>query len=384
MYKQRDNEYYPPMTSDPSGSGIVSSTLAAPSNAINSDDSTNINAFAGPAVAAGSRKRGRDIRGLERFRSVVYGENGFRRLHAMAERNPILMYPPEGIEEARARVADRQREAQERRQQQLQPCSNPLGGDKGEEDVFALFEERRAAEEQQDTLPGTALPEGASAEPSAPLPQRLASLAALRNDEALAKSHHKQLDSFLRLVYELNHVSFVKLPMEDTLQLLSRCGKEAVAHVVEYETQLRLKRQARLRELAELQEEKNKLAKRRMAVEEAEEARLLAAAEQRQAELELLEPDHTTDQQPSADGSVEVRSMHTRAASPQVHFAFDEKVKEEADVKETDLVQTVVRADRRLPVVGEDEGNPDGEHNDEHLLGISSSTPALDAHPPTS
>lgn len=53
-----------------------------------------------------SRKRPKDIRGIDRFRQVVYGENGFRRLHAMVCREPVLMYPPPGVAEARRRVQD--------------------------------------------------------------------------------------------------------------------------------------------------------------------------------------------------------------------------------------------------------------------------------------
>ncbi|KPA76458.1 hypothetical protein ABB37_07778 [Leptomonas pyrrhocoris] len=379
MYKQRDNEYHPPMTSDPTGSGIVSSAFTAHTNS-SSDDIHN-NVFAGPAVAAGSRKRGRDIRGLERFRSVVYGEDGFRRLHAMVARNPVLVYPPEGIEEARARVAGRLRAAQE--QQQLQDRCNLLsGGGTGkaevEEDVFALFDERRAAEQQQqqeDTLPSATLREAAQQPPLQQQQQQsLSSLAALRRDEELAKNHHKQLDSFLRLLYEFNHVSFVKLPMEDTLQLLSRCGKEAVAHVLEYETQVRLKRQVRLRELTELQEEANKLATRRMAAEEAEQARELAAAEQRQAELDLFGLDPALDPLPQENADTNREVQERLAAAPQVHFALDEKVKEEEEEKDTDLVEATGNADVPLPVVRDD--------GDERAPPMPSNTSAFAAPPP--
>lgn len=361
MYKQRDNEYHPPMSSDPTGSGTVFVAVAAAANQHGSNDSP----FGAPAVAAGSRKRGRDIRGLERFRRVVYGEDGFRRLHAMVSRNPTLMYSPEGLDAARARVA-------ERRQQQQQPQQGVHDGAAGveTEDVFALFEERRAAEKAETTAM-TTTDMGDHAEnrgegtPAAP---QLPSAAALRDDAELANYHHRQLDSFLRLLYEFNHVSFVKLPMDDTLQLLSRCGKEAVAHVVEYETQVRLKRQARLKELLELQEEKNALSQRRRTMEEAEEARQLAEAEERQAALDLFGLDaHNmlpegsvgpcTPTDPTATTAVAEASL----AAPSVHFAFPDMVKEEEEVKDTDLVETVVGAEMRLPLLGES----DNEGGDE-------------------
>lgn len=396
MYKQRDNEFYPPMMSDPSGTGAVSSALTA-HTAVHSNNTNNSSSYgnhndggamgnyAAPAVAAGSRKRSRDIRGIERFRSVVYGEDGFRRLHAMVTRNPTLMYPPEGVDEARARVAEHQRDEQQQQQQvqeqQREGRDGALLGaaETAEDDVFALFEERRAIEQQHKQQQshnqqhfGSTNESAAPNSPVAAPPEVTASAAALRRDEELAKNHHKQLDSFLRLLYEFNHVSFVKLPMEDTLSLLSRCGKEAVAHVVEYETQLRLARQARLKELIELQEEKTALAKRRRAAEAAEEARVLAAAEQRQAELERH---GVADNDPSSDEAVrrlEEELFNRNGAAPhnvpQVHFALEEKVKEEEDVKDTDLVETVVTADVQLPLVRDAVHDHGVQHDKEELL----------------
>lgn len=52
------------------------------------------------------------------------------------------------------------------------------------------------------------------------------------NEMELSKYHHKQLDTFIRLIYEFNQATFTKLPLNDTIQMLSRCGKEAVAHVM--------------------------------------------------------------------------------------------------------------------------------------------------------
>ncbi|KAG5509980.1 hypothetical protein GH5_07828 [Leishmania sp. Ghana 2012 LV757] len=282
ILKQQANKHHPPMTVDPSGSGATASASligeAGMGGGAHSFDD-------GPAVAAGSRKRGRDIRGLDRFRNVVYGEDGFRRLHAMVARNPILMYPPEGIEEARARVSMRKAA----RENQLPSAPerhahhrHPL--DDGDDDVFGLFAARRRAE---SAARPAAEAEGESGQCASEQTPPLSSLAAIRRDDELATYHHRQLDSFLRLLYEFNHIAFVKLPMEDTLQLLSRCGKESVAHVIEYEAQVRLRRQSRIRELSDLQRENAALEERRLAVEDAEHTRLVESAEQRQAELSL-------------------------------------------------------------------------------------------------
>ncbi|KAK7195186.1 hypothetical protein NESM_000443300 [Novymonas esmeraldas] len=243
----------------------------------------------GPAVAAGSRKRGRDIRGLPRFRSVVYGEDGVRRLHAMVARNAVLMYPPDGIAEARARVEAR------RAALQCGATAEPRRQHKGDEDedddMFAFFERRRCAE--TDVLGADATEAEAevdasrSATHSPTAPARSLAAAAACRDEQLATHHHQQLDAYLRVLYEFNHVTFVKLPMDDTLQLLSRCGKEAVAHTIEYETQARLRRQSRIRELVELRQEQAELEERRRAVEQAEHVRLVEAAERHQAELDV-------------------------------------------------------------------------------------------------
>ncbi|KAG5509572.1 hypothetical protein JKF63_06277 [Porcisia hertigi] len=268
----------------------------------------------GPAVAAGSRKRGRDIRGLDRFRTVLYGEDGFRRLHAMVARNPVLMYPPGGIEAARARVLVRREEVKN----QLKSARNRSHVDDGEDDVFALFEARRRAESAAHNAPEVEeepnMPAGEVAPP-------LSSLAAAREEAAQATYHHKQLDCYLRLLYEFNHVTFVKLPMEDTLQLLSRCGKESVAHIVEYETQVRLNRQMRIRELNELRQEQAALEGRRLALENAEQARLVLSAEERQAELDLELDNGIHAIPPSGDSTDnDVNEMHD-AIAPSVHFA---------------------------------------------------------------
>lgn len=317
MFKQRDNERHPPMTVDPSGGGATTSAGLFGEVGMGSAASPFLD---GPAVAAGSRKRGRDIRGLDRFRTVVYGEDGFRRLHAMVARNPVLMYPPDGIEAARARVMVRKTELQSQLQSALghREYNRGPAGD-GDDDVFALFEARRRAE--SDAHPATEGEEvpGQPVNEHAPPPSNLASV---RQDEELATYHHKQLDSYLRLLYEFNHVTFVKLPMEDTLQLLSRCGKEAVAHIVEYETQVRLRRQSRIRDLNELRQEQAALEERRLAVEDAEQARLVQSAELRQAELNLeLDNGVVKAEQPDDGSAGEDGKVILETTAPSVHFA---------------------------------------------------------------
>ncbi|GET86939.1 hypothetical protein, conserved [Leishmania tarentolae] len=317
MFKQRDKEYHPPMMIDPSGSGVtVSADL---SGEVEMGHVTSPLPDS-PAVAAGSRKRGRDIRGLDRFRSVVYGEDGFRRLHAMVARNPILMYPPDGIEEARSRVMTREAELQSQLRSKLGHREhNRSPADDGDDDVFALFEARQRAESDAHAATTTEEARGPSAGENA---SSLSRLAALRKDEELATYHHKQLDSYLRLLYEFNHVTFVKLPMEDTLQLLSRCGKEAVAHIVDYETQVRLRRQSRIRDLNELRQEQEALEERRLALEGAEQDRLVQSAELRQAELDLELGKDAAKGEPLDDGCADgdLKAI-LETAEPPVHFA---------------------------------------------------------------
>ncbi|AIN96507.1 hypothetical protein LPMP_130780 [Leishmania panamensis] len=297
MFKQRDNEYHSPMTVDPSGAGATTSASLLDRVGTGKVASPFLD---GPAVAAGSRKRGRDIRGLDRFRSVVYGEDGFRRLHAMVARNPVLMYPPDGIEAARARVLGRKAELQSA----LDRNAHNRGpdGDGDDDDVFALFEARQRAEIDAHRAAEDEDESGQRASEHAPQPSSLASIC---HDNELATHHHKQLDSYLRLLYEFNHVTFAKLPMEDTLQLLSRCGKESVAHIVEYETQVRLRRQSRIRELDELRQEQTALEGRHLAAEDAEDARVVQFAEQRQAELDLELDKDVTKAVPLDDGNAD-------------------------------------------------------------------------------
>lgn len=282
MFKHRDNVRYAPTTLDPNGNGftVQPETVGNQPPLSLIDEAVSAAPTGGAAVvAAGSRKRRRDIRGIDRFRQVVYGENGFPRLHAMVTRNPMLMYPPEGIAAARARMAQRARE-------------HPPPADGEDDALWDLFEQRKRAETEAEAglLPSTS---DAVAAPTTP-PSSLV-------DEELAQYHHKQLDAFLKLVYEFNHTTFVKLPMADTVQLLSRCGREAVAHVMEYEMHLRMQREGRLKELRTLHEEEEKLKKRRLDVELLLQSHELEVAEQRQRALEDVANPLCTDEGEAQD-----------------------------------------------------------------------------------
>ncbi|CCW61858.1 unnamed protein product [Phytomonas sp. EM1] len=197
---------------------------------------------------AGSRKRGRDIYSLERFKQVVFGERGFPQLHAMVARNPILMYPPLNVDAVRQRYSEA----------------------KG---IAAEETNEKSAKDPDEAEAGA--PKDGDPE----------------SDEVIRNYHHKQLDAFLHLLYEFNHMTFVKLPMNDTLQLLSRCGREAVAHITEFEMHQRMKHHTRLRELRTSHEERHRLRSQLMELEEVQAQAELDRVEAAQRELELMEVD---------------------------------------------------------------------------------------------
>lgn len=345
MFKHSDNLAHPAGTMDPTGMGYTTSASSARgggsiggSGSGIYDVSAPVTTAAPPPAAAavataGGRKRGRDIRGLDRFRQVVYGDKGFPRLHAMATRNPVLMYPPEGIPDARqrhhlAQHLQRQREEEEERASKMAKQSNSAlnGGETAaavvvgpqarsfvadDEALWAMFDERKKAEleaEEAITAASAAINNfdpslttivdppsslsgggGGGVDDDHDHEQALQRRYNPLQDEQLANHHHKQLDTFLRLLYEFNHTTFVKLPMQDTLALLSRCGKESVAHVLEFETQLRMAREAKLKELKELKDMKAALRQRAAAVVDEDEEWALAEAERVQAVLDLEE-----------------------------------------------------------------------------------------------
>lgn len=259
-----------------------------------------------PATAA--KKRSRDIRGIERFRQVVYGDKGLPRFHAMVARNAVLMYPPEGMDEARRRVQKKHEEAAraacEQKQREKPDASRaPMGDD----DIFALFEERRVAENtpagDEDRAmacgsdrPLDAVEVNADSGQFFPLAGSVGSPSATNgelSDQQLANYHHRQLDALIGLYYEFNHLTFMKLPMKDTLQMLHRCGREAVAHTTEFELQLRMQREARLRELDTVVEEERELKRRQLEAEEKMMEMELEAAEEVQRALVHVDNDDT-------------------------------------------------------------------------------------------
>ncbi|EKF37615.1 hypothetical protein MOQ_002190 [Trypanosoma cruzi marinkellei] len=271
MFKHRDNMAHAPFSIDPQGSGTTTTTMKAVSfgqeQRQQHGDRVNI-----PTAAA--KKRPRDIRGIERFRQVIYGEKGLPRLHAMVTRNPILMYPPEGIEAARMRMRMKCEEASvvsHEGRPERKKNSNDSHLLEGDEDVWAMFEERQAAE--ASVAPdGPPLQQSSGnetiASPSFAAAPAGTSAGGTTNDQELANYHRRQLDALMGIYYEFNHLTFMKLPIKDTLQLLQRCGKGAVAHVMEFEMQLRMQRETRLKELDAVAEEERELKRRQMEVNE--------------------------------------------------------------------------------------------------------------------
>ena len=190
---------------------------------------------------AGKRKRSRDVAGLQKFKEFIYSKSGFPRLHAMIEQNPILMFPPEGIVAARRQllpgsvcasshdlpVAD-----------DVHVPDRPMGGQyTGELGDVA----RRLSENSGSPTGDSATVEGAD-------PSALLSISRRGKLGELANYHQQQLDVLVKIYYEFNHTALVKLPMRSTMDLLHRCGREAYAHIADWETQLRHAKQQRLEE----------------------------------------------------------------------------------------------------------------------------------------
>ncbi|ORC86107.1 uncharacterized protein TM35_000301470 [Trypanosoma theileri] len=313
MFKHRDNIAHSPFTTDPQGSGAT--TMRAVNFAQDQQSSVNRGnrstlTGAIPATAV-AKKRPRDIRGIERFREVVYGEKGLPRFHAMISRNPILMYPPEGIDAARGRLQKKQEEeATNSHCQTLKENQRPM--ENGDEALWAMFEERKAAEELEeevfstekektmmgkDSIEGNEAIEEIAPNPSSSTVNPPDSISPLggKSDKELANYHHRQLDALIGLYYEFNHLTFMKLPISDTLQLLQRCGKEAVAHTLEFEMQLRMRRETRLKELENLDKEEKELKQRELEAQEMVLAMELQAAEEAHHTLECTNNDDVGD-----------------------------------------------------------------------------------------
>lgn len=215
-------------------------------------------------------KRPRDSRGIDKFREIIFGDKGFPRLHAMVERSTILLYPPANVEEQRQEFLKCQAQVDEKFFSQLS-CQ-----ELGETNVADVAEKRRRIE-------------------SASLQRTIST------EEA--NYHHKQLECLLKIVYEFNHAALMKLPMNDTLQMLSRCGREATAHLTEFEMRKRLQRVARLDELAKLNKREEELKARQKVVDAATEQYELEVAEKKFREaIEEMRRDVTPSPLPPQEG----------------------------------------------------------------------------------
>lgn len=215
------------------------------------------------------QKRARDARGIDKFKQIIYGENGFPRLHAMVERNPILMFPPSSAYSSRREWLRRQESIDSAIQEHFDSTvkqkirtTHPLQSiaPMDSVDVLELVEQRKRLE--------TTTASSSS------------SLESFPKLEEVSNYHHKQLDSFLKLIYELNHATLLKMPMNDTLRMLSRCGREAVAHLTEFEMRTRLKQAERLEEMQNIRSAKVELVDQQLDMEDAEEALELEIAEE--------------------------------------------------------------------------------------------------------
>ncbi|CBH17339.1 hypothetical protein, conserved [Trypanosoma brucei gambiense DAL972] len=270
MLKHRDNISYPPFTLDPNGVGVTTLGPGGAGKGGQQIQSFDDVAPDGAPVAA-KRKRNRDIRGIERFKQVVYSEKGLSRFHAMILRNPILMYPPEGIDDARKIVlAERRGRGREK---QRESGSVPRNGD---DDVLAALGEITPS---GDALAGSTIhledglplsTEGHREGNGTNTAERCPTLTngidvqsteeiQRSNNEALANYHHQQLDTLVGLYYEFNHLTFSKLPMKDTLQMLRRCGRSCMPHVMEFEEKQRAYRSSKLEQLRTLEAEEKRL-----------------------------------------------------------------------------------------------------------------------------
>ncbi|CCD15119.1 unnamed protein product [Trypanosoma congolense IL3000] len=239
MLKHRDNLSYPPFTVDPKGNGVTTMGSNSTGEQQQQEAPNDINVAAGTSAVAG-KKRNRDIRGLDRFKQVVYGEKGLPRFHAMVSRHPVLMYPPEGTDIARRKaLAERKEKAAQQPtvRNPQQPSWSP------DDDTLSMFDETRIEEEDlqsalnymdshalQDTVAhrdgnGVATPEAPSASNNDNVTDGDGNRAKDLGNDFAAKYHHRQLDALVGLYYEFNHLTFMKLPMNDTLQLLRRCGR---------------------------------------------------------------------------------------------------------------------------------------------------------------
>ncbi|CUF00475.1 Hypothetical protein, putative [Bodo saltans] len=228
-----------------------------------------------PQVAAAAKKRRRDISSFGNFKNHMYLK-GMQSFHASVEANPILMYPPTGIEEARehlkllgmladtpavpippvagAREGDTAPPAVVVNDETAVPQHRPEPVDI---DQFLRELEDPSAQQSNDQPPIPSSPKAAAAA----VPGDAATLATprahqqhishyLETSEGRAQTekanyHRTQLNSLVASFYDFNHTQFVKLPVRQTVELLLRCGREAYAHLADFENEER-NRKARI------------------------------------------------------------------------------------------------------------------------------------------
>lgn len=256
---------YPSLSSDE----VTNTSSARSANEIAVESKFPTHPFSAAANdEKGGQKRARDASGIDKFKQIIYGEKGFTCLHAMVERNPILMFPPRSVFTTRLEWLRQQQsiDAAMQKQLKLSTASN-VGSEESlrpissleEVDILDLIEKRRRLE--------TATASSSSCSFST-------------TKLEVATYHHKQLDSFLKLVYEFNHATLLKMPMHDTLRMLSRCGRESVAHLTEFEMRARLQREKKLDEMRKIRKRRVELEGERLEKEVAQEALELELAEE--------------------------------------------------------------------------------------------------------
>jgi hypothetical protein len=230
---------------------------------------------------SGLKKRQRDdaSSSLDRFKREIYGVNGFQRLMAMVERNPVIMYPPIGCAEARERALMLGLEAHP-----TDAANEPAGaapverfGDEsaflnglGETDgdgrlsgpvqdelplkaqgpkrneeeadflarLLALRESRQQQQQLNNSPPAAS---AAAADEPAAVPAASTVEFAELNETDKATYHRRQLSAFITTLYEFNHLTFSKMQMRDLLLQLLRC-KESYGHVSDFENRIRIER----------------------------------------------------------------------------------------------------------------------------------------------
>jgi hypothetical protein len=220
-----------------------------------------------PQAAAAAKKRRRDISSFGNFKHHMYMK-GMQSFHATIESNPVIMYPPTGIEEAREQLkflgmladtpaapipavaagdgsatptaADEQPAPPQRRE--------PV-----DIDQFLRELEDPSAQQSNEHPPPPSSPQAdKSAAPAAAITpggqqqlHRFLESSEGRVQTEKANYHRTQLNALVAQFYDFNHTQFVKLPVRQTVELLLRCGREAYAHLADFENEER-NRKARI------------------------------------------------------------------------------------------------------------------------------------------